>query len=171
MTGKYCEILLEPCTEYNPCWRGICENKFNEEYQSNFTCKCSAGYNGQFCEKRLRASQRVCDLPETPCKNNGKCIQQSDDIFECECGVDFEGDLCENQKIINYAESEFNFLQHFWNYDCRFKSCKNNGTCTKSKNIISKLDNEHKCQCLSGFAGNFCELDINECLLGTINFF
>lgn len=156
MSGIYCEIILEPCVEYSPCWRGVCKQEFNFKYQTNFTCECSPGYTGQFCEKRL-SIKNVCN--SMPCKNNGKCVQKNDETFECLCLPEFEGELCESKKIINYAENGFDILQRAWTQDCRFRACENNGKCAEN-------NNEHECQCIPGFAGRFCELDINECLSG-----
>lgn len=34
-----------------------------------------------------------CD--ESPCFNNGTCIQEPDGLFSCVCEEFFEGDLCE----------------------------------------------------------------------------
>lgn len=162
MGGIYCEIKLEPCIEYSPCWNGVCKREYNFNYQSNFTCECSLGYTGQFCEKHL-IETNICD--SKPCKNNGKCILKSDDTFECLCEAEFEGDLCE----LNIKD-EFKIFQRFRIKDCRYRGCENNGTCAIAFNT-KNFNNEHECHCVPGFSGRFCELDINECLLSKYLFF
>uniref|UniRef100_A0A8R1DTH9 EGF-like domain-containing protein n=1 Tax=Caenorhabditis japonica TaxID=281687 RepID=A0A8R1DTH9_CAEJA len=44
--------------------------------------------------------------------------------------------------------------------NCSVNSCHNGGTCVQTGN----RDNERVCECQTGFTGNNCQYDINECL-------
>ena len=78
---------------------------------------------------------------DTPCENNGICIDGINE-YQCNCtDTGFEGEHCE----INIDECEL-----YGN------PCQNNATCID-------LINEYQCQCYPGYEGQNCEIDIPEC--------
>ena len=78
---------------------------------------------------------------DTPCQNNGTCIDGINE-YTCDCAeTGFEGEHCE----INIDECKING-----------NPCQNNATCVD-------LINKYQCECYSGYDGINCERDIPEC--------
>lgn len=93
-----------PCD--NP---GTCRNRAqclpSPSSNSLFTCKCSEGFSGTYCDHRL-------DLClSSPCENGGICRQQESSVI-CTCLPGYSGKYCE------VAVSA-----------CDANSCENNGEC------------------------------------------
>lgn len=94
----------------------------------------SSFFEGLFCQKNIDGCL------SNPCLNGGICNDNIDG-FSCNCTDRWMGLTCEKSYDI-----------------CEFYPCKNNGTCRSSVN-----KREYTCQCLSGFDGDNCELNIEDC--------
>jgi len=87
-----------------------------------------------------------CTVDSDNCDVNATCTDEQPG-FSCECNPGFEGDgvIC----------TEID--------DCDPNPCQNGGACTDQGTTFS-------CECSgTGFEGDTCELDLNECTLGTDN--
>ena len=83
--GRNCENrvdssvgLVSACTSNHNC---VLNDKLAEciDLKNNsYICKCSSGFMGKSCNLENRC-------PNSPCKNNGTCIQK-EDSFRCDCG-------------------------------------------------------------------------------------
>lgn len=80
-----------------------------------------------------------CD--SQPCLNGGLCYEKSNGIF-CNCTDQWMGPICDVP------------------YDvCKLKPCNNNATCISAQN-----KHDFTCDCLAGFEGNHCEINIDDCV-------
>lgn len=91
-------------------------------------------FTGAFCQINID------ECMSNPCLNGGICKDKIDG-FTCNCTDRWMGLTCEKPYDI-----------------CEFHPCKNNGTCHSSPN-----KREYTCHCLSGFDGDNCEINIDDC--------
>ena len=121
ITAYVCDLLL-PCEN-----NGNCAEDSNAFY--NYVCLCLQNFNGTNCEYDYRPCQ-----PNT-CRNNGQCIQTSNQTFTCQCVFGWQGIRCETK--INY---------------CSNATCFNQGVC-------QPLFLNYSCLCLgAGYSGRYCEI-------------
>ncbi|XP_046845735.1 protein crumbs-like [Xenia sp. Carnegie-2017] len=131
--GRNCDQLKEE----RLCKSIMCANGGICRHISNFnnyTCDCVPPYTGINCTEELNP------CASSPCLNNGNCsnIGKEED-FECNCSRGFRGKTCD----VNVD-------------DCAIADC-GTGKCV---DLIAN----HSCNCTgTGFIGNECEIDINEC--------
>lgn len=142
--GIDCEIDLDEC-ESQPCQNGaVCHDMVN-----GYACDCrDTGFEGDFCEM---------DIPEcasNPCQHGATCQEQVRG-YTCLCWPGYEGANCE----VDIDE-------------CMDQPCENGGECFERSNPSHwEMDWEmsfadasgYICQCQSGFAGENCSVNINEC--------
>ncbi|XDV42015.1 hypothetical protein PO909_010772 [Leuciscus waleckii] len=128
-------------------------------------CKCSYGWQGQFCDECLpypgclhgtcvRPWQCTCDKnwggllcdkdlnycgTHHPCVNGGTCMNSEPDEYNCACPEGYSGKNCE---IAEHA--------------CVSNPCANGGTC-------HEVPTGFECQCPPGWEGPTCAKDMDEC--------
>ncbi|XP_048844850.1 neurogenic locus notch homolog protein 1-like [Brienomyrus brachyistius] len=104
-----------------------------------------------------------------PCENDATCIRNNNGTGYCSCLAGFRGDYCQHRDSChpgncrNGGNSTGNpGLSSIENDGCKAKPCQNNGVC--STDHTGKFFCE--CSKSSGYTGDTCSEDINECTLG-----
>lgn len=139
---------------------GSCVNKLN-----GFKCICSAGYNGDRCQRNIN------DCDKNLCLNGGTCIDYINS-FKCLCVPGYMGSLCQTNvndcltkpcangglchDLVNdyrcTCRPGFTGKDCSINIDeCASNPCQHGGTCE------DRVD-EFVCHCLNGYVGSRCEL-------------
>lgn len=142
--GEFCEFEIDWCDVDNSphkCDFGTC----NSTFAHNYTCICDSGYQGVFCSDDLNE----CLEPEglTYCQNNGTCINGVN-TKTCDCtGIGWEGTQCGT--MVNDCILPMGQLG---------TPCENGGNCTDAFN-------DYVCDCVTGWIGDECQADINECAI------
>ncbi|XP_056147027.1 protein crumbs homolog 2-like [Lampris incognitus] len=142
--GADCEVDVDECAS-EPCQHGsVCHDMIN-----SYECDCAnTGFMGDLCEE---------DIPECgsdPCRHGATCVEGVNE-YSCLCWPGYEGASCE----IDIDE-------------CEDQPCENGGECfERSDPSHWEMDWElgfadavgYICQCQSGFAGENCSFNIDEC--------
>lgn len=178
--GQRCDVDVDECkAAATPSDNGqstkaeICQNGGKcVNLIGSFYCDCANGFVGQFCDQ----PNAVDECKPSTCLNGGQCkqailattaewaldIKQFDWHWECECPRGFEGARCEQTVD-----------------DCTLGNliCVNGGQCVRPwveeqfdalpGVMVHRQWHPAQCKCTSGFSGDFCEMDINECEMYT----
>ncbi|XP_053739020.1 protein crumbs homolog 1-like [Synchiropus splendidus] len=147
-TGPLCQEPTDSC-HYSPCIFGNCTNK-----DGGYRCSCEPGYTGEQCEREMD----VCE--NNNCSSGATCLRGHQN-YACLCPQNWTGVFC-NEKIPEipwYIEAKT--LPQFPVSVCtgtrRNYSCFNGGNCSNAGKL---------CTCQSGFTGQWCEKDVDECASG-----
>ncbi|KAL7046079.1 hypothetical protein ACKWTF_002468 [Chironomus riparius] len=176
--GPRCEIPASICKDIICHNGGTCQYQQNKNGTITQLCVCSAGFNGDFCEKcdaiqcinegtcqrdsmnkfRCVCSERYtglfCEVDRCKdyCQNNGRCHIENIKGPVCDCDENFTGDRCEKEVKICLNCPE--------NLPSCDMNCENGGFCRKY------IDGFESCMCVGQWSGKFCELPpkcIDEC--------
>ncbi|MFH4976923.1 hypothetical protein AB6A40_003632 [Gnathostoma spinigerum] len=133
---------------------GTCEV---DEAEHSFRCICPEGFIGDLCQ-----SISECHLK---CANGGECHLEIDTEI-CRCRNGYSGEHCEvasldcqiqgcapNEGCIEVADNTYKCVPD----KCSSMPCQNGGKCTQDQ------EETFTCECPTGFSGEFCSNDINEC--------
>ncbi|XP_042205015.1 protein crumbs-like [Homarus americanus] len=145
-TDKLCSTNIDEC-ESDPCMNeGVCTDGINQ-----YTCNCSdTGFKGPQCEINID------DCESSPCQHGSTCSDLVKD-YECLCYNGYAGKDCEED------------IQ-----ECASYPCLNGATCLERSNLtLYELDifsnftyetaGGFVCECIPGFTGDLCEINIDEC--------
>ncbi|XP_066501005.1 protein crumbs homolog 2b [Hoplias malabaricus] len=148
--GVNCQVDIDEC-ESMPCLNnGTCTDMVN-----SYECECSGtGFMGEVCEE---------DIPECasdPCHHGATC-EEGVNQYTCHCWPGYEGHNCE----VDVDE-------------CAAQPCENSGECFQKSDrthyhVLSQLQVDFSyinaagflCHCQSGFTGENCSINIDECEL------
>ncbi|PIK42630.1 hypothetical protein BSL78_20510 [Apostichopus japonicus] len=134
--GKNCSVDKDDCAEGNCTNGSTCMDGIDM-----YTCECPESFIGDFCEFMV-----MTNCSQDVCENNATCVSKNnpspgEDGFTCECPTGYTGARC--SYLVNYCENV---------------TCQYGGTC--SSNVMLQ---SHKCSCVPGFEGEFCETNIDDC--------
>lgn len=144
-SGRVCETNTDACFS-NPCVHGSCHM-----VSKSYECLCETGYTGHHCEEEVD----MCAGHK--CSNGGTCLRGLKK-YACLCPRNTTGPLCIERvpelpwyiDRIPYPKLPVSVCgDDKWNY-----SCFNGGNCSTS---------EEMCDCLPGFTGHWCEMELDEC--------
>ncbi|KAK6725541.1 hypothetical protein RB195_004078 [Necator americanus] len=150
------------------CVHGVCEPS-----EGGYSCRCSPGYEGEHCQKKVDK----CSVWD-PCQQ-GTCVDVSGG-FWCDCSRGWLGTYCEIQIDLcntcnpclngGRCRGEFPGIRLCECKDgyrgescggeiqyCVHSPCLNNGSC------IELYSEGYKCSCQEGFTGTNCETINNLC--------
>ncbi|KAM6920020.1 protein crumbs homolog 1-like [Lycodopsis pacificus] len=144
-TGPLCQDPTDTCIS-SPCVYGNCIN-----LHGGFMCMCELGYSGKQCEVEVD----MCE--NSNCSQGASCLNGFNS-YTCLCPQSLTGEYCEEKipQLPWYIET--NPLPQLpvstctgtrWDY-----SCFNGGNCSEA---------DDSCYCMSGFTGQWCEKDVDEC--------
>ncbi|XP_078571570.1 uncharacterized protein LOC144859154 [Branchiostoma floridae x Branchiostoma japonicum] len=106
-----------------------------ENTVGSYDCTCRDGYQ--------ESGSRCIDVNECH-NNNGGCshnCENDEGSYHCTCRDGYQLSASTNCTDID---------------ECAIDPCRNEGTC-------QDLINEYRCDCLPGWTGTTCEIDVNEC--------
>ncbi|XP_063411483.1 uncharacterized protein LOC134694404 [Mytilus trossulus] len=188
--NERCQDINECDTTLNKCDQN-CLNT-----PGNYKCSCNDGYLLSPTDQRKCTIKTQCSILN--CTNPGTCAVKSDGSEYCTCPTGFNLTMTDNVTGIceNIDECETSnpcadrCTDKTPGYEC---SCTNNGTklesdaqsCTVcaegewghncAENCTCVIANtnycnntEGSCNCKTGWAGDYCESDVNECTRSTI---
>jgi len=140
-SGYNCEINDDDCSS-SPCMNaGVCQDLVDK-----FTCSCKSSFAGTTCSNEVDA----CIQAENDCDTkHSECIHVGVGVHECVCYAGYEtsdgGETC-----TNIAE-------------CSSSPCMNSGACKDGSCTDLACIVQYSCQCTAGWAGDHCEVPLNEC--------
>eukprot|EP01049_Picozoa_sp_SAG25_P000368 SAG25_NODE_12_length_28061_cov_181.931795_16_plen_5330_part_01 len=148
--GAGCSIDVDEC-QSKPCLHGSnCADSDN-----SYTCSCTKGWGGANCAN-------VIDLCASGACQNGAACTSKLNSYVCTCRAGYSGQNC------NVDVDE-----------CLSKPCFNSGKCVDSTKDNNVCPDAFKCECKAdfkrgdrcasnncpcGLTGDYCEIDIDECL-------
>ncbi|KAM9316464.1 sushi, nidogen and EGF-like domain-containing protein 1 [Gastrophryne carolinensis] len=149
-TGKHCETGIR-----GPCSSGPCNNGGTcFHYLGKYKCDCPPNFSGRHCEK----ADLDCGPPE-PVKYARVVVTSTwpGGRAEYHCNDGYKMRTLNNTSICSEEGlwSEAPLCEEI--DECESQPCQNGGLCN---NRVSYL----RCECLEGYSGKFCELEMNECL-------
>nr|XP_023650447.1 protein crumbs homolog 1 [Paramormyrops kingsleyae] len=144
-TGKHCEVNTDWCLS-SPCVHGNCST-----LTLGYECVCEAGYTGVNCEGEL-------DFCEgNKCAHGATCLHRVQK-YSCLCPDGYYGPYCTEP----VEEIPWHIVQNhrprlpvsICGNKLKNYTCYNGGNCSETGMM---------CDCLAGFVGDRCEVEINEC--------
>uniref|UniRef100_A0A7E4W5Q3 EGF-like domain-containing protein n=2 Tax=Panagrellus redivivus TaxID=6233 RepID=A0A7E4W5Q3_PANRE len=155
--GPFCESMLPNACDEADCGPGTC--KLIKGRLDSAECHCPIGFTGAHCDEISTTCARH------RCNNRGTCEKDSNstDGFTCSCNSGFTGanceidiDECQSESVT--CPSNMQCLDQPGGYSCICPedSC-GNGVCS------STMTGSPVCACDSGWQGDHCLDDVDEC--------
>ncbi|XP_073498966.1 protein crumbs homolog 1 isoform X1 [Phyllobates terribilis] len=145
-SGDICENKATVCLP-NPCAHGNCTIKAD-----GYKCECKPGYTGRKCD--------FFSCHGRPCPKGATCVMRADGFF-CLCPANVTGKHCSLSS--SSAKSSLSLVRIynimpsiFCGDEKKNITCYNHSNCTQELGVLG-------CSCQPGYAGDRCEIDIDEC--------
>lgn len=162
-SGQYCTENVDEC-ELMP---NVCQNGGTcHDTHGSYHCVCVNGWMGADC------SENIDDCASAACYNGATCHDRVASFF-CECPHGRTGTPPPNTHII--SQKEVNVMTQFLIKNapltgllCHLDDACISNPCQKGSNCDTNPVNGNAiCTCPPGYTGSACNLDIDECSLGT----
>uniref|UniRef100_A0A8C3TFR0 Neurogenic locus notch homolog protein 1 n=1 Tax=Chelydra serpentina TaxID=8475 RepID=A0A8C3TFR0_CHESE len=144
-TGEDCSENIDDCA-MAACFQGAtCHDRV-----ASFYCECPHGRTGLLCHLDDACISNPCNEGSNCDTNpvNGKAI--------CTCPSGYTGPAC-NQDIDECSLGKRRGCQLWGSFLRKSNPCEHAGKCINTQGSF-------QCQCLQGYSGPRCEIDVNECL-------
>ncbi|KAL4219251.1 DNA repair protein Rad9 [Mactra antiquata] len=172
--GADCSIPIDECSRTQQCQNsGVCRNRNG----ASAFCACAGtGYEGLYCDEDIDE----CKDTNT-CKNDASCTN-TDGSFICNCTLGYEGKDCgtPNCNLVNCLNSATcTVANQQWKCVCpdyyEGELCEIKGPCADEPCVTENTqtcvqnisENTYVCNCKTGWTGQDCHVDVDECNLGT----
>ncbi|XP_029448713.1 protein delta homolog 2 [Rhinatrema bivittatum] len=151
--STHCDLAHGSCDEHGKC---RCDPGWDGQYcgkcvrmpgcvhgscHQPWQCMCDHGWAGKFCDKDIH----ICEH-RNPCQNAAPCVDDREGEYTCLCPEGFYGRDCELKAGVCQTAGS---------------PCRNGGRCQDDNGYASNLT----CRCLAGFVGDFCETNVDDCLM------
>ena len=161
---------------YPPCYNHSCLNGAvcQETSSTTYTCSCSAGFTGQYCNELIDMCQPF------PCNDTSRCFSVDGVTHLCNpCPSGYKGTQCEEKAFCETLQpcSHGNITGTCTETDDAFlcecgdgkqrKDCDLSKTCSTVKchnfGQCVELEDDFQCECPDEFVGRYCEVPVNNC--------
>ncbi|XP_070177359.1 protein crumbs-like isoform X2 [Littorina saxatilis] len=144
--GKNCSVEINEC-DHNFCVAATSSNC--TDIEGSYECECKLGYTGKNCSE--------ADCAQNPCLNGSTC----DDRVTADWGTDWQ---CMCQEFFGGRRCNIPG-------PCAFHPCNASNTDSCKQDLFNTTDtnvsSNFTCVCKSGWEGDTCSQDINECNVST----
>ncbi|XP_035829407.1 protein jagged-1 [Aplysia californica] len=176
-SGEVCDVDEDECASEICEHQAVCVNM-----AGGYSCECPRNWTGDRCQLDVDE----CRGEDVPCRNNATCVNLIGS-FHCECLDGWQGYVCgedvdECREVARVCEENSAGNNSTGNNSAGNNSTGNNSTGNNSTGNNSSLSagtNEtslvtshfvcvntqpgYKCVCESGWTGDRCDVDIDEC--------
>ncbi|XP_072413292.1 slit homolog 1 protein-like isoform X2 [Chiloscyllium punctatum] len=99
-----CSVAVDNCQDHKCQGNSVCIDGID-----GYTCLCSEGYSGRFCELPSQASSDSVQCQLQDCLNDGQCVKVGARSL-CQCLPGFGGSRCDKLVSVNFVDRD-SYLQ------------------------------------------------------------
>jgi hypothetical protein len=147
--GRNCSVDIDECEiNTHSCHaNAACINA-----HGNYTCECNAGFtgDGETCADIDECATGFIGEGEDTCLRGKTCSTPVVNDYSCDCGAAFYGKRCGSEEDLCAANSGLGTCNAATTVDCE-------------TNCASISECNMQCNCLDGYEGADCSINIDEC--------